>query len=75
MPRTPCATFQGHLGEPRWVKRFSEAGAPGAYCRVLVECAVAAGDPVSVLSRPEHAVSIGEVFRGAAGATAGAASG
>jgi len=34
-PRTPCATFQRVLGEPTWVKRFSEAGRVGTYLRVV----------------------------------------
>lgn len=62
MPRIPCATFQRHLGEPRWVKRFAEQGAPGAYCRVVTEGTVAAGDPVALLHRPAHGVTLREVF-------------
>ncbi len=62
MPRIPCATFQGFMGEPRWVKRFSAHGAPGAYLRVIEEGSVAPGDPIEVLDRPAHGVTIGEVF-------------
>ena len=36
-PRIPCATFQGFMNEPRWVKRFTDHGAPGAYLRVVSE--------------------------------------
>jgi MOSC domain-containing protein YiiM len=61
-PRIPCSTFQGWTGEPHWVKRFTDRGAPGAYLRVLVEGVVAAGASVSVVHRPEHGVTIGEVF-------------
>lgn len=61
-PRVPCATFQGFLAEPRWVRRFTEHGAPGAYLRVVSPGTVAAGDRV-VLERPGHGVTIGEVFR------------
>ena len=28
-PRVPCATFAAHMGERRWVKRFTERGAGG----------------------------------------------
>lgn len=62
-PRIPCATFQRHLQQPRWVRRFTEYGAPGAYCRVVVPGTVGAGDPVRLLSRPAHGVTIGEAFR------------
>ncbi len=61
-PRIPCATFQRWLGEPHWVKRFTEHGAPGAYLRVLQEGSVGAGDRVSVEHRPAHGVTIGECF-------------
>ena len=61
-PRIPCTTFQGFLGEPRWVKRFAEHGAPGAYLRVVTAGTVAAGDRVTVLDRPAHGVSVGDVF-------------
>lgn len=34
--RIPCRTFQGHMDEKGWVKRFTQRGAPGAYLRVIV---------------------------------------
>ncbi len=61
-PRIPCATFQGWMDEPRWVKRFTDGGAPGAYLRVLTEGTVAAGDEVEVVHRPDHGVTIGETL-------------
>ncbi len=62
-PRIPCATFQGFMGEPRWVRRFTERGACGAYLRVVAPGTVGAGDRVSVVDRPAHGVTVGEVFR------------
>ena len=62
-PRVPCTTFQGFMDEPQWVKRFTDHGAPGAYLRVVVEGTVGAGDEVTVLDRPAHGVTIGDVFR------------
>ncbi len=61
-PRIPCVTFKDWMGEPRWVRRFTEHGAPGAYLRVVVEGTVTAGDQVEVVHRPEHGVSIGACF-------------
>jgi MOSC domain-containing protein YiiM len=58
--RTPCRTFSGHLGEPRWVKRFTEKNAPGAYFKVLGGGTVAAGDEITVVHRPGHGVTIGD---------------
>ena len=34
-PRIPCATFATRMGEPRWVKQFSEVGRSGAYLAVV----------------------------------------
>lgn len=64
MPRTPCATFQAWMDVPHWVKRFTEHGATGAYLRVLVGGEVHAGQPITVVHRPAHGVTIGEVFAG-----------
>jgi MOSC domain-containing protein YiiM len=61
-PRTPCATFARRIGEPRWVRRFGEAGRPGAYLRVVRSGDVQAGDRVEVLSRPAHGVTIADWF-------------
>ena len=62
-PRTPCTTFAGFWGVPDLIKRFTARAAPGAYLRVLREGEVGAGDPVEVVDRPAHGVTIGEVFR------------
>jgi MOSC domain-containing protein YiiM len=60
-PRIPCATFKAWLGdEPRWVKRFADAGRPGAYLRVLTPGVIAAGDDLTVVSRPEISVTVAE---------------
>jgi MOSC domain-containing protein YiiM len=62
-PRVPCATFMRRMGEPHWVKRFTEAGRAGAYLSVLEVGSIAAGDPIVVLERPEHGVTVLEAFR------------
>ncbi|TCC50937.1 MOSC domain-containing protein [Kribbella capetownensis] len=61
-PRIPCITFQHRMQEPHWVKRFHQAGRPGAYLKVLRTGSIGAGDPVEVLSRPDHEVTIGVMF-------------
>ncbi|MDT0610213.1 MOSC domain-containing protein [Streptomyces lancefieldiae] len=63
--RIPCRTFQGHLGEKQWVKRFTEKGAPGAYLRVVEPGEVRAGDPVRIVHRPDHEVTVALQFRAA----------
>ena len=64
IPRTPCGTFARRMKVDRWVKRFAEEGRPGAYLRVLRSGPVAAGDPVVVTHRPDHGVTIGQLFAG-----------
>ncbi|MFI9720444.1 MOSC domain-containing protein [Streptomyces sp. NPDC052396] len=62
-PRIPCRTFADWLKESGWIKRFTQAAAPGAYLRVIEPGEVRAGDPVTVVHRPEHEVSISFAFR------------
>ncbi|MFD7461393.1 MULTISPECIES: MOSC domain-containing protein [unclassified Streptomyces] len=61
--RIPCRTFQGHLGEQGWVKRFTLRGAPGAYLRVIEPGEIRAGDPVEIVHRPGHEVTVALQFR------------
>jgi MOSC domain-containing protein YiiM len=61
--RIPCRTFQEHLGERGWVKRFTHKGAPGAYLRVLEPGEIRAGDPVEIVHRPDHDITVALQFR------------
>lgn len=61
--RVPCLTFQRHLGEPGWVKRFTRRGAPGAYLRVIRPGEIRAGDPVEIVHRPGHDITVALSFR------------
>ncbi|MEV5351640.1 MOSC domain-containing protein [Streptomyces sp. NPDC093516] len=61
--RIPCRTFQGHLGEKGWVKRFTQRGAPGAYLRVIEPGEIRAGDAVEIVHRPGHDVTVALQFR------------
>ncbi|MYY04197.1 MULTISPECIES: MOSC domain-containing protein [unclassified Streptomyces] len=61
--RIPCRTFAGHIGEARWLKRFTQAAAPGAYFRVVTPGSVRAGDPVEIVHRPDHGVTVELQFR------------
>ena len=62
-PRIPCATFEGWLGRPGWIRRFTEVAKPGAFLRVIEPGPVSAGDAIEILNRPGHAVTIAVVFR------------
>lgn len=61
--RIPCVTFQGHVGERRWVRRFTEKAATGAYLRVIVPGEIRAGDPVEIVHLPDHDVTARMQFR------------
>jgi MOSC domain-containing protein YiiM len=63
VPRIPCVTFAYKIGEPGWIKRFTDRAVPGAYLRVVIGGEIAGGDPVTVLDRPDHGVTIGVTFR------------
>lgn len=62
-PRIPCRTFAGWLGERGWIRRFTRDAAPGAYFRVIEPGEIRAGDPVEVVHRPDHEVSVAFLFR------------
>ena len=66
-PRIPCRTFAGFWDVPQLIKLFTRRGVPGAYLRIIDEGDVGAGDEIHVVHRPEHGVTIGEVFRALTG--------
>lgn len=61
-PRTPCSTFAGFMGLPRWVKRFAQAERPGAYLRVVTPGELCAGDEIEVSPGPPGVPTIRETF-------------
>jgi MOSC domain-containing protein YiiM len=61
--RIPCVTFASWVGEQHWVKRFAQAGRPGAYLRVLSDGEVGPGDDIEVLDRPAVLVTVVESMR------------
>jgi len=62
-PRIPCTVFAGFWDVPDLIKRFTVRAHPGTYLRVLTPGSVAAGDPIEVIHRPDHGVTIEVVFR------------
>ena len=63
-PRTPCATFAERMGEPKWVKRFTQAGRVGCYLRVIQTGKAQAGDEIVEEFVPSHGITAGMVFQG-----------
>jgi MOSC domain-containing protein YiiM len=62
-PRHPCGTFERRMGMKGWTARFTEHGAPGVYFRVVRAGDVQAGDPIEVVDRPGHGVTVGGWFQ------------
>ena len=61
-PRIPCETFAARMGDPIFVARFRVAERPGAYCRVIREGTIQAGDAVTLEPYAGDVVTIAEVF-------------
>ena len=61
--RIPCVTFQGWLERDGWIKRFTQAARPGAYLRVIEPGDIRADDPIEIVHRPDHDVTVAVVFR------------
>lgn len=66
-PRIPCRVFAGFWDRPTLIKDFTNAGRSGAYLRIIQEGEIKAGDEILVLERPEHEVSIRDIFEAKAG--------
>src|SRR6267154_1234897 len=60
-PRMPCFKLAIRFGRPDMVKRFLRSGLTGFYLAVLREGEVAAGDPIKLLARDEHGVTVDDV--------------
>jgi MOSC domain-containing protein YiiM len=62
-PRIPCWRLAVRMEDPQFPRRFTEAGRPGTYLRIVREGDLGAGDEVRVVERPAHGLTIGDVFR------------
>ncbi|HWM06729.1 MAG TPA: MOSC domain-containing protein [Actinophytocola sp.] len=62
-PRVPCSTFAGWMADRGWLKTFIEGGRSGAYLRVVEPGEIRAGDPIAVVARPEHDVTVALALR------------
>jgi len=51
------------MNDKMFPRRFTEALRPGAYLRIVVEGEVGAGDAIRVTEKPNHDVTIRDVFR------------
>lgn len=63
VPRIPCRTFATWLRRRGWVKTFTSRAVPGTYLSVIRAGYIRSGAPVVIEDKPDHDVSVGEVFR------------
>ena len=62
-PRFPCFKLGLRFGDPQMLKRFTRAGRPGAYLRIVREGEIGAGDEIEVTGRADHGITIALVAR------------
>ena len=62
-PRFPCFKLGLRFGDPQMLKRFTAAGRPGAYLRIVREGEISAGDAIEVADRPAHGITTALVAR------------
>jgi MOSC domain-containing protein YiiM len=62
-PRIPCWRLGVRMNDKMFPLRFTEAMRPGPYLRIIVEGELGAGDEIRVVERPDHDLTIEDVFR------------
>jgi MOSC domain-containing protein YiiM len=60
-PRLPCSKLGIRFGDLRMVKAFAKASRPGAYMRIITEGDLGVGDELTIVSRPDHGVTLAMV--------------
>jgi len=62
-PRIPCWRLGVRMNDKLFPRYFTEALLPGPYLRIVVEGDLAAGDEIKVIERPDHNMTVRDVFR------------
>ena len=62
-PRIPCWRLGVRMNDKMFPRRFIEALRPGTYLRIIDEGELGAGDEIRVVERPDHDLTIRDVFR------------
>ena len=66
-PRIPCRVFAGFWKRATLIKDFTQAGRPGTYLRIIQEGRAQAGDSIEVIFKPNHTVTISDLFAAKSG--------
>ena len=62
VPRQPCATFAGWLGERGWLKRWTARGDCGTYLRIISPGRIRLGDAIELGTPPSHGITMRMAF-------------
>jgi MOSC domain-containing protein YiiM len=62
-PRLPCWKLGVRFGDAGFVRRFTRAERSGTYLGIVEEGDLGAGDPITVVERPAHGVTVGDIWR------------
>ncbi len=62
-PRIPCNTLATRMGDKQFAKKFVEFARSGAYCRVLTEGTVGAGDAGELMAHDGDSFDLPTFFR------------
>ena len=58
-PRLPCFKLGLRMNDPKFPRRFADAGRPGAYLAIIEAGDVGAGDRIEVIDQPHHQITVG----------------
>lgn len=62
-PRIPCWRFGVRMNDKTFPKIFTQALRPGSYLRIIQEGDVGTGDEIKIIEKPQHYLTIKDVFR------------
>ena len=62
-PRIPCWRLGVRMQDKTFPRQFTQALRPGSYLRIIVEGDIGANDEINVIAKPDHGLSVRDVFR------------
>ncbi|HMF05276.1 MAG TPA: MOSC domain-containing protein [Acidimicrobiia bacterium] len=62
-PRLPCWKLGLRMGDALFPRHFTRAARPGTYLRIVEPGDVGTGDDLRVVSRPDHGLTVGDIWR------------
>ena len=62
-PRIPCWRLGVRMQDKTFPRQFTQALRPGSYLRIIVEGDIGANDEINVIAKPDHDLSVRDVFR------------